>query len=157
MRIQNAVTKLVSRAVICGLLTVLAACGSNKEPEAYEQARRGFFPLLNALACLTGAENNISGKPGLSGTTGYSPNPGQDIAQQFDEYEPNSSLNNANPVSLTSDGLAIAGTITNDSDVTVNMDAGLAYYVAVSGYNLNLSTSSYQLAIVPITPVHSPN
>ena len=144
MRIQNAVTKLVSRAVICGLLTVLAACGSNKEPEAYEQARRGFFPLLNALACLTGAENNISGKPGLSGTTGYSPNPGQDIAQQFDEYEPNSSLNNANPVSLT-------------SDVTVNMDAGLAYYVAVSGYNLNLSTNSYQLAIVPITPVHSPN
>lgn len=137
MRIQNAVTKLISRAMICGLLTVLAACGSNKEPEACEQARRGFFPLLNALACLTGAENNVSGKPGLSGTTGYSPNPGQDIAHQIGEYEPNNSLNNANPVSLTSDGLA--------------------YYVAVSGYNLNLSTSSYQLAIVPSTPVHSPN
>lgn len=214
MQIQNAGTKLISRAVMCGLLTVLAACGSNKEPEACEQARRGFFPLINALACLTGAENNVSGKPGLSGTTGYSPNPGQDIAHQIGEYEPNSSLNNANPVSLTSDGLAIAGTITGDSDVTdhfvftppqsgryfvylcdgscdqvlesavlnimvfdqsqttitgtplgsqseqgvtVNMDAGLAYYVAVSGYNLNLSTSNYQLAIVPITPVHSPN
>lgn len=45
----------------------------------------------------------------------------------------------------------------SEQGVTVNMDAGLAYYVAVSGYNLNLSTSSYQLAIVPITPVHSPN
>ncbi len=214
MQIQNAVTKFLSRAAICGVLVMLAACGSSKEPKACEQARSGFFPLLNALACLTGVENNVAGKPGLSGAAGYSPAPGQDVAYQIGEYEPNSSLNNANPVSLTSDGLAIAGTITGASDVTdhfvftppqsgsygvylcdgscdrvlesaalnimvfdqtqttitgtplgsqneqavtVNMDAGIAYYVAVSGYNSGPTPSSYQLAIVPSTFVHSRN
>lgn len=79
MQIQNAVTKFLSRAAICGLLVMLAACGSSKEPKACEQA------------------------------------------------------------------------------VTVNMDAGIAYYVAVGGYNLSPTTSSYQLAIVPSTIVHSSN
>ena len=214
MQIQNAVTKLISRAAICGVLVMLAACGSSKEPEACEQARSGIFPLLNALACLTGTEIHVSGKPGSSGVTGYSPDLGQDVGYQIGEYEPNSSLNNANPVSLTSDGLAIAGTITgiddvtdhfvftppqsgsygvylcdgscdrvlesaalnimvfdqtqttitgtplgsqNEQAVTLNMDAGIAYYVAVSGYNSGPTTSSYQLAIVPSTFVHSRN
>lgn len=214
MKNQNAVKKFLSRAAICGLLVMLAACGSKKEPEACEQARRGFFPLLNALACLTGAENSVSGKPGLSGATGYSPATGQDVGYQIGEYEPNSSLDNANPVSLAIDGIAIAGTITGASDVTdhfvftppqsgsysvylcdgscdqvlesaalnimvfdqtqttiigtplgsqseqavtVNMVAGIAYYVAVSGYNSGPTTSSYQLAIVPTLSVHSRN
>ena len=36
-------------------------------------------------------------------------------------------------------------------------DAGIAYYVAVSGYNSGPTTSSYQLAIVPTLSVHSRN
>lgn len=213
MQNQNAVMKLASRIAICGLVIMLAGC-SKDEPEACEQARNGFFPLLNALACLTGSEDNVTTKSDDSGTTGYSPVDGQDIGYQIGEYEPNSSLNNANPVILSSAGLAIAGTITRASDatdhfvftppqsgtygvylcdgscdrvlesaelnvmvydqsqttisgtplgsegaqaVTVDMDAGIAYYVAVSGYNAGPDVSSYQLAIVLSTAVRSAN
>lgn len=213
MQIYNLATKILSRAAILGLLAMLAAC-SNEEPEACEHARNGFFPLLNALACLTGSEDYVTGKPDQSGATSYSPADDQDIGYRIGEYEPNSSLNNANPVSLPLGGLAIAGTISSASDatdhfvftppqsgaygvylcdvscdqvlesavlnvmvfdqsqttitgtplgieskqaMTVDMAAGVAYYVAVSGYNAGPDMRRYQLAIVPSTAVRSAN
>ncbi len=41
--------------------------------------------------------------------------------------------------------------------VAADMDAGFAYYVAVSGYNAGLEISSYQLAIVLSTAVRNAN
>ena len=213
MQNQNAVLKLASHVAICGLVFMLAGC-SKDEPDGCEQARNGFFPLLNALACHSGSAGDVTTKSDDSGTTGYSPVDGQDIGYQIGEYEPNSSLNNANPVFLTSPGLAIAGTISSASDptdhfvftppqsgaygvylcdgscdrvletaalnvmvfdqsqttisgtplgsegaqaVTVDMDAGIAYYVEVSGDNAGPDTSSYQLAIVLSNTVRSAN
>lgn len=213
MQNQNAAMKLASRVAICGLVIMLAGC-SKDEPDSCEQARMGIFPILNALACYSGSAGDVTTKSDDSGMTGYSPVDGQDIGYQIGEYEPNSSLNNANPVFLTSAGLAIAGTISSASDatdhfvftppqsgaygvylcdgscdrvletaalnvmvfdqsqttisgtplgsegaqaVTVDMDAGIAYYVEVSGYNAGPDISSYQLAIVLSTAVRSAN
>lgn len=111
---------ICTRLAFLALLSGLAACGGNSEKEqACDQAAKGYFPILNGLACVFGATENGTAKPSDSGTTG-SAIESQSFGYQVGEYEPNTSLNNANPIALNSASVAVAGSLAFANDAVDN-------------------------------------
>ena len=100
------------RLVAVGLISILAACGGKSEQEqACEAAADGILPILNGIQCLTGAAGEPASKPADSGVTAIA-----NDSSDFVEYEPNTTLDNANPISMGSAGLTIGGQVSAGDD-----------------------------------------
>jgi len=98
--------------MLVGLLTTMAACGGDKKNSCEEPETFG-----KAIGCAMA--------PKILGESV--------VATQYDEFEPNNSLDNANIVTLP-----IA---------SANLTSGLAYYVQVHGYNTGQENHDYRLII----------
>jgi len=108
------------RIVLLCLLSALAACGGKSErEEACDQAADGYFPILNGIKCVFGSTDDGIAKPSGSGTTGFSGN-GPALGYQVGEYEPNNSLNNANPLVIKDAAVAISGQLASANDAADN-------------------------------------
>jgi hypothetical protein len=110
-------TKRLSQVALLAILSLLAACGDNSEQEeACDQADAGNFVILNGLACIFGSTDG--GTTITTGaTTTSAPQGGVDVGFLFDEYEPNSSLQNSNPITLGDAGVKISGAMNFESDM----------------------------------------
>lgn len=116
-------TKTISlsfRLTLLGLLSVLAACGGKSEQEkACDQAAAGYFPILNGIKCIFGSTDNGTAQQPDSGTaefTADSPSPGDQVG----EYEPNSSLDNANPLAMNDFAISVTGNVALANDAADN-------------------------------------
>jgi hypothetical protein len=116
-------TKTISISARLALLTmfsILAACGGKSDQEkACDQAADGFFPLFNGIKCVFGTTDSgtpIQSDSDMISLATNSPSP----ANQVSEYEPNSSLNNANPVFLNDTATAISGALAVKDDSADN-------------------------------------
>jgi len=114
-------TKNVSpfaRWALLGLLSVLAACGGDsKQEEACDQMADGKFFIINGILCVFGSADAGTAKPSGSGTTSFaadSPSFGNEIG----EYEPNTSLDNANPLLISDSAITVNGKLTLAHDAT---------------------------------------
>ena len=213
------VIKTLQRASMVIVLVSLAACG---EPEDKQCSQT--LAVLTAGLCLLGEVSHSSppqndpppntdtgGTTDTGGDTTAPPSSSTVIVRRFVEYEPNSTLNNANPVSFRDTvpenhiGLDITGSVSQNDDAsdffifttprsgpflvylcdgscgnTLNSDqvylmvydqgqntiastpvgsvvnqqfsveltAGLAYYVEVNGYNTGSSRVDYKLVVI---------
>jgi hypothetical protein len=108
------------RLTLLGLLSVLAACGGKSEQEkACDQMANGYFPILNGIKCLFGSTDNGTAKPSESGTTGF-PVDSPSFGDEIGEYEPNTSLDNANPLVLNDSALTVSGKLALADDPSDN-------------------------------------
>ena len=106
-------------ALLC-LLSCLAGCGGDSEREkACDAFGEGYFPILNGIKCAFGSTDGNSAKPSDSGTTGYDDSSFAS-GQQTGEYEPNSTLNNANPIFMIEQATLITGSLNASHDATDN-------------------------------------
>jgi hypothetical protein len=119
MRYIKTVT-LCSRLTLLGLLSILAACGGDsKQEEACDQMAKGHFLMINGIMCVFGSADAGTAKPSGSGTTSFaadSPAFGNEIS----EYEPNTSLDNANPLLISDAAIAVHGDLALSNDATDN-------------------------------------
>ena len=110
------------RLVLLGLLSVLASCGGGDDSEqekACDQMANGHFFIINGIMCVFGATDDGTAKLSDSGTTAFtsdSPTFGYETL----EYEPNTSLNNANPLVLNDSALAVSGRLALADDASDN-------------------------------------
>lgn len=112
MRYITGFSKTGIRLAAVGLIAILAACGGKSEQEqACEAAADGILPILNGIQCLTGAAGEPASKPADSGVTAIAYD-----SSDFAEYEPNTTLDNANPISMGSAGLTIGGQVSAGDD-----------------------------------------
>ena len=117
---HKSTVSLSVRLVMLGLLSTLAACGGQSEQEkACDQAAAGYFPVLNGIKCLFGSTDNSTAKPPDSGTTS-SATTSIPLANQMSEYEPNNTLNNANPVVVADSAISISGQLETINDTADN-------------------------------------
>ncbi len=120
MHFKHQAITVLSRMTVCTLLATLAACGgSSKQHDSCELAANLVFPIINGLACHFGTSDAGSGKPVSGGVAGFSPSANISAVASFDEYEPNSTLDNANPLPVDGDaviGLAVDGRIASSGD-----------------------------------------
>ena len=111
---------LSARLTLVGLLSVLVACGGDsKQEEACDQMAEGHFFIINGIMCVFGSADAGTAKPSGSGTTSFaadSPAFGNEIG----EYEPNTSLDNANPLLISDSAIAVNGELTLAHDATDN-------------------------------------
>ena len=111
---------LSARLTLIGLLSVLVACGGDsKQEEACDQMAEGRFFIINGIMCVFGSADAGTAKPSGSGTTSFaadSPAFGNEIG----EYEPNTSLDNANPLLISDSAIAVNGELTLSHDATDN-------------------------------------
>jgi len=108
------------RISLLGLLSALAACGGKSEQEeACDQAAAGYFPILNGIKCVFGSTNNGPAIQSGSGTASFADsNP--PLGDQIAEYEPNTPLNNANPLVINDAAIAITGRLAFADDAADN-------------------------------------
>lgn len=111
---------LCVRLILLSSLSLLAACGGKSEQEeACDQAFAGYFPILNGIKCVFGAaETEVAQKPGADSSVAA--NDGNSHTERGTEYEPNTSLDNANSVVVDEADTAIRGNIGWDEDVADN-------------------------------------
>jgi hypothetical protein len=111
---------LSARLTLIGLLPVLAACGGDsKQEEACDQMADGKFFIINGIMCVFGTSDAGTAKPSGSGTTSLaadSPAFGNEIS----EYEPNTLLDNANPLLINDAAIAVVGNLTSSHDAADN-------------------------------------
>ena len=116
-------TKTVSiyaRLTLFGLLSVLAACGGDsKQEEACDQMAKGHFFMINGIMCVFGTADAGTAKPSGSGTTSLAPD-SPTFGNEIGEYEPNTSLDNANPVFFNDAAIAVNGELAVSHDATDN-------------------------------------
>ena len=108
------------RISLLGLLSALAACGGKSEQEeACDQAAAGYFPILNGIKCVFGSTND-----GGAIQSGFGASSSADsnlpLGDQIAEYEPNTSLNNANPLVINDTAIAITGRLAFADDAADN-------------------------------------
>jgi hypothetical protein len=109
-----------NRIALLGLLLILAACGGKSDQEkACDEVSAGHFPLLNGIKCVFGATDNGNPIQSDSGAMSTAAN-GPSLADQVGEYEPNNSLNNANPIALNVTATTITGNLAFADDSADN-------------------------------------
>jgi hypothetical protein len=109
-----------TRIALLGLFLVLAACGGKSDQEkACDEVSAGHFPLVNGIMCVFGATDNGTPIQSDAGTLSIAAN-GPSLADQVGEYEPNSSLNNANPIVLSDTATTISGNLAFADDASDN-------------------------------------
>ena len=116
---QNSVS-LCARLALLSLLALLAACGGKSEQEeACDQFADGYFPILNGIKCVFGAaEIEITQKSGPDSSVAA--NDSASFGYQGAEYEPNTSLDNANSLVVDDAATVIQGSIGWDGDSADN-------------------------------------
>lgn len=109
-----------ARLMVLSLLSILAACGGKSEQEAAcDQAAAGNFPILNGLVCIFGAADD--GAVALAESDTGGPADGNvSYGYQNSEYEPNTSLDNSNPLVVDDDAIAITGIVGRNGDTADN-------------------------------------
>ena len=109
MSITTTVSVSIRVALVC-LLSTLAACGGQSEQEkACAAVAEGYFPILNGIKCIFGSTEDGSAKPSET-----------DSSNLTGEYEPNTTLNNANPVFMADATVSITGNLNASNDVADN-------------------------------------
>ncbi len=109
-----------ARIALLGLLSILAACGGKSDQEkACDEVSAGHFPFLNGIMCVFGSTGNGIPIQSNSGSISIAAS-GPSLADSVGEYEPNSSLNNANPIALNEAATTIAGSLAVADDSADN-------------------------------------
>jgi hypothetical protein len=111
---------LCARLSLLGLLSVLAACGGDsKQEEACDQMAEGHFFIINGIICVFGSADAGTAKPSGSGTTSFPAN-SPAFGTEIGEYEPNTSLDNANPLLMNDAAIAVNGDLALSHDPSDN-------------------------------------
>jgi len=133
MRITTTVSVCIRVALVC-LLSMMTACGGQSEQEkACAAVAEGYFPILNGIKCVFGSTEDGTAK--LSET---------DSSDLTDEFEPNSTLNNANPVFMADATISISGSLNASTDAADNF----IFTPAKSGvYNVYLCAETCDIAL----------
>jgi hypothetical protein len=144
------------RLALLGLLSVLASCGGGGDSEqekACDQMANGYFFIFNGIKCVFGATDNGTAKPSNSGTTGFiSDNPS--FGYETLEYEPNTSLDNANPLVLNDSALAVNGQLALADDASDNFvftptqSGDYRVYLCADSCDQALESSSLNLMVL---------
>lgn len=111
---------LCPRLAVMLVLSLLAACGGKSEKEeACDQAAAGYFPVLNGIKCLFGeAKTDFVQKPGPDSSVVA--NDDGSYGHPSVEYEPNTTLDNANSLVVNGAATTIEGGIGWNGDVADN-------------------------------------
>ena len=99
-----------ARLALLSLLSILAACGGDsKQEEACDQMAEGHFFIINGIMCVFGSADAGTALPSGSGTTSIAPD-STAIGYEISEYEPNTLLDNANPLFINDAATSRYGT-----------------------------------------------
>ena len=119
MRYTKSVS-LCAHLSLLGLLSELAACGGDsKQEEACDQMAKGHFFMINGIMCVFGTADNGTALPSGSGTTSLAPDSAA-LGYAISEYEPNTSLDNANPLLINDAAIAVTGKLALSHDAADN-------------------------------------
>ena len=111
---------LYTRLTLLALLSVLAACGGDsKQEEACDQMSKGRFFMINGIMCVFGTADAGTAKPSGSGTNSIGPH-SVALGYAISEYEPNTLLDNANPLLMNDAAIAVVGDLALSHDATDN-------------------------------------